>query len=266
MAIVTRTWQVPAFDGIDLKGTGVLHVSQGPETSLIVDADPETIDKIVAEVEGNTLVIRFKWLDALLAFKPLGPIDFRITAPNLRAVKITGAGTLIGETELRTDRLYMSVSGSGKVLLELQADELRANVSGSGDFQLRGNVVRQEVTISGSGDYMAGALSSKQSDITITGSGRAQMRASERLDVTISGSGTVEYTGSAAVSQRTSGSGSIVQRPDFAPPAAAQAPRDEAQPEQTPEPVREAAAESASAAAPESASVPTDAAEAGPEA
>jgi hypothetical protein len=247
MANVTQTRQVPSFDGIELKGTGVIHVSQGSETSLVIDADSETIDKIVTDVEGNTLVIRFKWLDALLALKPLGPIDFRITTPSLRAVKITGAGTLIGETELRTDRLFVSVSGSGKVALELQADELRANVSGSGDFKLRGQVVRQEITISGSGDYMAGDLHSEQSDITIAGSGRAQMRASERLDVTISGSGKVEYAGTAAVSQRISGSGSVIQRPDFGA-ASAPVPEDVAEagpsPETAPEPDAEAGSES----------------------
>ncbi len=218
MAIVSQTREVHAFDGVELRGTGTIHITQGPEPALVIDAEPDTLDKIVTDVEGNTLVIRFKWFDALLAFKGLGPIDIRITTPAIRVIRINGSGTVIGETALTTDRLYVSVSGSGKIAMELTAEELRASISGSGDLRLRGDVKRQEIQISGGGDIEAGELHTEDTDISIAGSGRAQLYATSRLDVTISGSGKVEYGGGARVSQRISGSGSITQ---LAPPVAA---------------------------------------------
>ncbi len=222
MAITSQTREVHQFDGVELRGTGTIHITQGPEPALVIEAEPDTLDKIVTDVEGNTLVIRFKWFDALLAFKGLGPIDIRVTTPNLRALRINGSGTVIGETPLATDRLFIGVSGSGKIAMELVAEELRANISGSGDLKLRGAVKRQEIQISGGGDIEAADLHTEDTDIQIAGSGRARLFATERLDVTISGSGKVEYAGGAAVSQRISGSGSITQLvPGDAPAAPA---------------------------------------------
>jgi hypothetical protein len=224
MATVSETREIAPFDGIELKGTGTLHVAQDPQVSLRIEADEDTLDKIVTEVEGNRLVIRFRWLDALLAFRPLGPVDIYVSTPELRVVKIAGSGRLEGVTPVTTDRLYLSVTGSGKVVLHVDTPDLHASVSGSGDFDLSGRAARQEISISGAGDYLASGLATESTDIQITGSGRAQLQASERLDITISGSGRIEYAGAATVSQRVSGSGTVVRLAESAQPALAEDP------------------------------------------
>ena len=223
MATVSETREVAGFDGIELKGAGVLHVSQGESTSLRIEAEPDTLSRIATEVEGNRLVIRFRWLDVFLAFKAMGPIDFYVTTPHLRAVKIAGSGRLVGDTPINGDRLYLSMSGSGKVALNLDVEELRVVVSGSGDLDLKGTAGRQELSVSGTCDYRAAYLETKGTDITIAGSGRAQVHATEHLDVSISGSGRVEYAGIAQVTQRISGSGSVLRLVDGSPAAAAAA-------------------------------------------
>lgn len=211
MAIESQERDVHAFDGIELKGVGTIHYSQGPEPALRIEADSETLSKIVTDVQGNRLIISYKWLDTILSFKPLGPVDLYVTSPELRIVKMSGSGRLVGDTPLTTDRFMVAISGSGKTTLELHADELRAEVSGSGEFDLTGEARRQELTISGGATYRAIGLASADTTVSISGSGNAEVSVSDRLDVSISGSGRVEYTGTPQVSQRISGSGSIVQ-------------------------------------------------------
>jgi hypothetical protein len=55
MAITSQDRAVAEFDGIELKGVGTIHLTQGPETMLRVEADTETIDKIVPDVQGDRL-------------------------------------------------------------------------------------------------------------------------------------------------------------------------------------------------------------------
>jgi hypothetical protein len=208
MAVETRP--VQGFDGIELRGIGNLHVTQGAVEEFRVEADSETMPSIVTDVEGGRLIVRVRFWDALLALRPLGRIDLYVVVKDLRELLIAGSGSAeIGP--LTTERMTATITGAGSVSIGLHAKELRCVTSGSGDFRIAGKVDRQEVVINGTGDYRAPDVESIECNVTISGSGSASVRVSERLDVTISGAGRVEYAGDPKVSQRIAGSGHIVK-------------------------------------------------------
>lgn len=205
--VVEETREVDEFTTIDLKGTGTLIVTQGDTTELEVVAREGAMDKIETEVSGNTLRISYKGLSFLQAFS--GRVEFRITTPDLNAVKISGSGDF-EMTELNTNDFAFNVDGSGRADIEkLVAETLSIDVNGSGHFIAAGEVDDVNIEISGSGNFQGSDLEAQNVDISISGSGKAEVSAKERLDVNISGSGNVEYSGRPRIDQRITGSGSV---------------------------------------------------------
>ena len=77
-----------------------------------------------------------------------------------------------------------------------------------------GKAARLGLSIAGSGDLRARELAADDVDISIAGSGNADVQAAKTLAVAIAGSGDVQYSGAATLAKsRIAGSGTIRQRP-----------------------------------------------------
>ena len=202
-----QTRDVSGFDTVDLRGAGKLFVEQGDQEGVRIVAEEDAFDKIITEVEGTTLVIKLKFWDALAAFRPLGPLEYHVTAKDLRSIQVHGAGSV--EASAATDTLELLLTGAGEVRAGVRADRLDSTVSGAGSITVRGEAAQQNVTVSGMGEHQADALETKETKVSISGAGKARVNASDRLDVAISGAGSVDYLGEPQVEQRISGLGSV---------------------------------------------------------
>ena len=112
--------------------------------------------------------------------------------------------------KITADSLDVGVAGSGDINMEVDTDRLGTTISGSGEAVLRGRADVHTAIISGSGDIQGYELATKESKITILGSGESQITVSDTLDVTISGSGDVYYKGSPEnIKQAIAGSGKL---------------------------------------------------------
>jgi hypothetical protein len=65
------------------------------------------------------------------------------------------------------------------------------------------------ISINGGGNYKARRLESQDTDIDISGLGKATVRVDDTLSVSISGGGNVEYYGDPAVNSDISGLGNV---------------------------------------------------------
>ncbi|HEY0054740.1 MAG TPA: head GIN domain-containing protein [Pedobacter sp.] len=108
------------------------------------------------------------------------------------------------------------LSGSGKISINGSfpaQDYFECIVSGSGDIQVYGGFDRNEVdvTISGSGRADLLNIKSQRTKVFISGSGEAKVNATDHLKVKISGSGSTYYTGNPTIESEISGSGRVVR-------------------------------------------------------
>ena len=76
---------------------------------------------------------------------------------------------------------------------------------------MSGSTNRQIVTLSGSCRYEAGALSTRDTVINVTGSAFAKLAVSDTLGGAVTGSAIVRYVGAPDVSVSVTGSASIAQ-------------------------------------------------------
>ncbi len=210
----TESRDVIGFDGILLKDIGELVIRSGEEDGLTIEAESETMKRIITEVENGTLKIRLSgdWFDKIsfgLNQLGSGAIRYLVTVKSLHRVELMGAGRVVAN-QVSTDHLELKVAGAGDVVFaQFTAGELQVDLPGAGKVEMSGSVEHQTVRISGAGAYQSGGLQSKTAVLKLTGLGGASIRVSDTLDVDISGLGGVEYCGNPVVKSNISGLGRL---------------------------------------------------------
>jgi len=204
--VVRQELDIDKFSGVNLGFKGDIYISQGSPQKVVVEGQQNIIDNIKREVKGDTWRVRFD-----KNVRNCKPVKIWITIPELTEAAVSGSGNLISETRFtNVDELAVAVSGSGNVKLDVEATSIEGGISGSGHVRLKGSTGGLEMSISGSGNIRSMDLEAAFCEISISGSGDAEVWATQELNASISGSGDIKYKGEAPkVRARVSGSGDI---------------------------------------------------------
>lgn len=205
--IITQDREVKKAQRIRLSGSFEVEITQGPETSVKVEADENIQPFIFVSEKDGQLVIRTK---EHVTIKSANPVKIIITSSQIDEVHLAGSGKITGKNKFTgSNKFILSISGSGDAIIDINTPEINANISGSGTIRLTGETQKETIKISGVGDVYAEEMKSENAIITISGSGEVKAFADVSMDVRIAGSGSVYYKGAATVKQHVSGSGEV---------------------------------------------------------
>jgi hypothetical protein len=226
----TEVRDVTGFERVLFALPGNLSVEQGGNFEVVVEAEPDDLERIETQVNGDELAIR--WDQGLLGMwggSPGGRIAVRVTMPQLEGLEVAGSGDVeagswlteslnievngsgsVRIAELATEELSLEVAGSGDITVPaLDAAALRVEIKGSGNVELAGAADRQEIEVMGSGDVDTADLEGARVEVEVMGSGDVTVWANRALSVDIMGSGDVRYRGSPTVDSAEHGSGRV---------------------------------------------------------
>jgi putative autotransporter adhesin-like protein len=180
----TQTRDVAAFTRVESPDSVDLRLRVGEPRGVRVIAGEKAIDEVHTEVRDGTLRVTFD-------HHGLGGGDVVVDAsvPRLTAIEASGSG---------------DIDADG-----IDADALAVGSDGSADMVLRGTVGRLALRLDGSGDADLGGLAAREAEVSVRGSGDADVRSARRLDVEIDGSGDVHYRGHPVLTRRVDGSGEL---------------------------------------------------------
>lgn len=201
----TRTLDMETFSGIKLNMPIDVYITQGDDFLVEVEGKEDIIDELDLDVHNDIWEI-----ETDRCVRDIGNMKIYITMPNIKSLKISGSGKIIGQNEFTVNNIDLTISGSGDMDLLLDAQNIDGNISGSGEMWLEGNADLLDFNISGSGDLNAFNLFCNDVKIRISGSGDARVNALDTLDVNISGSGDVFYKGHPSIDVHISGSGDLI--------------------------------------------------------
>jgi hypothetical protein len=204
------TRNVGEFRGVSLGVSADLYITQGNNTSVVIEASDEVQERIETRIRDGVLIIKqdddWKWWKNLNSKK----IKIYITNPTFEHVSVSGSGDIQGENTLQSKEMYIAVSGSGKLDLDIKVVDLDSKISGSGNMNIKGSARNTTFQISGSGNMNAESLASEHCQVRISGSGNCRVQVDSSLESRVSGSGNVYYKGNPEkLSNHSSGSGSI---------------------------------------------------------
>lgn len=205
----TQNFEVEAFEKIRIDTFGEFVIEQGESESLTVNAPRDYLRYLIAEVDGDTLVIRTR---RGFFGGPVNRAVFTISVNQLEEISLTGAGA-IKVFGLDTDTLEVNLTGAGSIEIDqLSAQRLEVNLTSAGAIIIAGTVKNQYVNLTGVGSYEAGDLKTEETEVLMTGAGSAVVWAEEDLEIEVTGVGSVTYFGNPDVYQNITGLGSVNSR------------------------------------------------------
>ncbi len=195
-----------SFDEVKSSGQFIVHISEGDDYEVLVNAETNLLYYIDTHVHGNSLHIDIRGLHSV---RNRLPMEVFITTPYLDGIKQSGSGSITTDYFYAND-FDISISGSGRVETAVECDELDVRVSGSGRVIISGQADLADMSISGSGKIDACDLDARDCYAKISGSGDICVYVERLLVGTISGSGNIFYRGNPTVESHISGSGKII--------------------------------------------------------
>lgn len=203
----TQNRPIQRAERIKLAGSYDVEITQGPITSVKVEADENILPYILTRSEDGFLIIKSQ---DHISLSTDNTIKIFITTPKLEQVNLAGSGNIIGKSKFTGgDNLTLKIAGAGDMKMDVNTPSIEAEIAGSGSMTLTGETRDQRIRISGVGDYIGEALKSENAVVKIAGSGNVKLFAAATLDVNIAGVGSVYYKGSPAVKQHVAGSGEV---------------------------------------------------------
>jgi len=175
---------VDDFKNVSLFGPINLRIKQGPEISVIVDAEPEIFSALSYDVKNETLEIGFK--ENVTCFETDYGVWINVTVPNIESIYQSG----VSEIESNGD---------------LALSELHLNISGNADITLSGQVDNQTIISSGVLHAENFALLSTTTSIDVSGVADIELTCSDNLDIEVDGSAKISYKGNPTISRDVSG-------------------------------------------------------------
>lgn len=204
--IKTEDRKVSKAEKIKVSGDMDVYVDQGP-TAVKVEGDDNVLEYIETAVDDDWLEIRTREHMNIHTSKP---VKVYVTTPEVSALKVTGSGNIKCNQKFSTNNnSSFEITGSGDITVAINAPKVEAHISGSGNLHISGETKDVEVHILGSGNYDGPELKAENADVSIAGSGDADLFADEKLKASVAGSGNVKYKGNATVDSHIAGSGSV---------------------------------------------------------
>lgn len=119
------------------------------------------------------------------------PMSVTVSVPSLDALALTGSGVI--------------------AVTDIEASSLTVRLPGSGVLRASGTATTLDVTLGGSGDAQLEQLIASDVHAVVSGSGRIVLTATKSLDASVSGSGAIMYSGNPQeVTKSITGSGAII--------------------------------------------------------
>ncbi len=207
-ASATLEFDLVEVSSIDFALSGNVIVTSG-ETQQVTISGPEDVLRNI-----NTNVSNGQWqITTRDCFRKYDPVTVTMQLVGLNNVYLSGAGNITIMDTFETGTSQVGIAGSGNLIWKSISEQIEANISGSGTIMMTGMADKLFGTVAGSGNMLCRDMPVKEVDLTIAGSGDAEVMVSESLKVKIAGSGSVFYYGDpASIDQNITGSGRVIKR------------------------------------------------------
>ena len=216
--VALRQYPVSPFAAVALSGEGQVFVAPG-DYGLVVSGEADVLPSVRVERDGDVLVLGrdVDWFDGVRATVP---IQFRVTVPQLRAVSVSGSGSVTVHSPPADGSLRVEAAGGSTAdltnidagqlevtaqdaavvrVVDVRADAVRFVLRGGARVTVAGVAEAVELDISGGGLFRGSGLQAQTVDAQVTGAGQAFVWAEGDLEAAVAGVGRIHYRGSPRV-------------------------------------------------------------------
>ena len=188
--VVTKERNVGSFSAIKASSGVDVYLKQGDAGPISVEADENLQEYIITEVRNGELNV---YTDANI--RRAEKMRVYVTIPEIRSLRSTSAGNIIGQSPVKSDKLELSASSAGDLKLEVYTSDLRVTISSSGDMTLTGEADKLDADLSSAGDLNAYDLEVREAYVNVSSAGDADVNVTEKITARASSAGDINYRG-----------------------------------------------------------------------
>lgn len=203
--VKTETRDLRDFHGVESAVPAKVEIRVADQYQVEIQGQENILAALKTEVRDGKLHVYFEE-----NVSQTDDLVLRIAAPAFDDLSLAGSGNMNVLTPLHSERLELSIGGSGEIQLP-QADvgNMSCTIAGSGNIEVGGKAGDVHFEIAGSGDVAAKDLLANTGKADIAGSGSVTCNVAQTLKASIAGSGDVFYLGTPSVDAEVSGSGKV---------------------------------------------------------
>jgi hypothetical protein len=206
--VVTKERKTDSFTGLKVSSGIDVYLKQGNEVTVTVEADENLHEYILTEVRNGVLNVYSE-----VNIRDAEKKRVYVTMKEIRSIRTTSAGDVIGESPINSDNLELSATSAGDIKIEVKSKDLDVDISSSGDITLRGETDMLRADLSSAGDLNAYELQTREANISVSSAGDADINVSERINARASSAGDINYRGDPKyVDAHSSSAGGIHKR------------------------------------------------------
>lgn len=207
-----RTVSVTSFTRVRVEGPFVVEVRTGVSPSARASGDPDEVERVDLQQNGDTLVVRAGaggWGERPTR-AATRPVTVTLGTPRLQGVAIV-ADARVEAGAMKGPRVDLSVTGAGRLAVaQVDADQLVATVVGTGAIGLAGKATAARVMVNGEGAVTAPDLAAGDLTARVEGAGGITVGARFTANVTTTGLGKVTVLGAPKCQVRAPAGGTVI--------------------------------------------------------
>lgn len=209
-AAAEHRYSVTDYDRIVVEGPYVVRLVVGRPSSATATGSREAIDRVLVDVQGQTLRIRRNrsaWGGAPGA--EAGPLTVTLTTRSLRSARLTGPARL-EVSGARGLNVQFVVEGSGSLRATgIAADNLALGLTGSGRIEVAGTARALRADVQGTGEIAGAGLIARNATIVAATAGAVTFTVNGPAAVDANGLGEIAILGRPACTLRGAAAGQV---------------------------------------------------------
>lgn len=195
------------FEKIKVQEGIHLFLTQGSNSSLLVEADENIIDLLITEVKNNELKIYFK----KNVYKATSRKVFLTTAI-ISAIETSSGAAVSSENILKTNTLDLDSSSGSSIKIEVNANEITSNASSGASINVTGKTTLFSADASSGSSINASDLETLDAITEVSSGAQIRVNVSGKLTARASSGGQINYVGEPANIDKETSSGGNVSR------------------------------------------------------
>lgn len=217
--VTKKTLELPEFKSIYVNSGYTVYLKQTNKQEVSVEALADIYEATEIKVEDGILMINVerkpdnpnKSLWAKIDDIKLNPtMKVYVSVKDIRSLQVNGRGKIISENSIASDDLELGITGSGSMEIDVKGRKLTTELSGSGSMILKGYATSNKVRLSGSGNLNAFNCELESANVSVGGSGAAEITVNDMVEAYVMGPGSIKIKGNTKkVTKKVYGSGSI---------------------------------------------------------
>lgn len=190
---------IKATEGLDV------YITQGNTESVVVEADENLQDIILAEVRDNTLHL---YTDANIKYSSAQKV--LITFDDIKKITSTSGSDVFSTNTIKADRLELKSSSGSDMTLEVKAETIICSASSGSNLKVSGSTNKLVAESSSGSDIKAGELKASIVEARASSGADIRLSADKELTAKASSGGDITYYGDPEKINKTDGvSGSV---------------------------------------------------------